>query len=291
MAVKFFGQYLIEQNLIISDQLLEAIALQDKTNRKLGEIVEDMGFMSLEQVEQVHQAQRSEDIRFGDKAIDLGLLTSEQLDQALLRQRNDHLYIGEALVKVKAIQQEDLSGHLESFKRDQQPYAVDKIDIPDCIKNRKIWEMVADLTYKMLTRVTNMSFRPGPCEAIDKLPVGLLTAEIAFSGHINALYLLAVSPHSRDLIARAMLQEDDISEESSEVLEDTTMEFINIVCGNIAAKAAQYGFQIDISPPRLHLEEEEEILVPQGFTGLKFPLHLGDGETFEMAVFVNDELK
>ncbi|NTW88764.1 MAG: chemotaxis protein CheX, partial [Desulfobulbaceae bacterium] len=38
MAVKFFGQFLIEQGVVTSDALLNAINLQDKNNLKLGEM-------------------------------------------------------------------------------------------------------------------------------------------------------------------------------------------------------------------------------------------------------------
>ena len=67
------------------------------------------------------------------------------------------------------------------------------------------------------------------------------------------------------------------------------MEFINIVCGNIAAKAAQLGVQIDISPPITRDQSDSGVSVPDNHTGLMFPIYLSDGEVFELAIFINNE--
>lgn len=289
MAVKFFGQFLIEQGAINHSTLLKAIELQESTNRKIGEVLIEMGLMTQLEIAKVHQSQRSEDVRFGDKAVEMGFLTQEELQQALTRQKNSHIYIGEALIKVGGITKNDLDHYLEMFKKDQQPYMVDKIEIPAEIANLSIWEMVADLTYKMLSRVADMSFRPGACRIIEALPTRTMVAEIGFSGSLSARYLMTVSPNSRKVIARAILQEEDVDNEPIEVLDDSVMEFVNIVCGNIAAKAAQSGLQLEISPPGVHLQSNDDILVPDAHTGLMFPIYLNDGEIFELAIFINNE--
>jgi len=291
MAVKFFGQFLIEQGAISHRDLLKAIDLQEKTNRKLGEIVFDQHWMTQLQIARVHQAQRNEDTRFGDKAVEMGFITQQQLQQALTLQKNNHIYLGEALVKTGGLKEAEVERYLEQFKKDQQPYMVEKVQIPAGIGDQPIWEMVADLTNKMLTRVAEMSFRTGSCQLIQKLPARAMVAEIGFSGSVSARYLLTASPNSRKIIARAILQETDIDNEPLEVLDDSVMEFINIVCGNIAAKASQLGFQIDISPPKTHPSESGALTVPERHTGLMFPIYLTDGEVFELAIFINNDQK
>jgi len=289
MAVKFFGQFLIEQGVVTHAGLLKAIGLQEETNRKIGAVVFEMGMMTQVEIAKVHQSQRNEDKRFGDKAVEMGFLTEEQLQQALLCQRNSHIYIGEALVKTGGLGKEDLEKYLIQFKENQRPYTVEKIELPIGVANQSIWEMVADLTNKMLIRVAEMSFRAGPCQIIEQLPTRTMVAEIGFSGSVSARYLLTTSQNSRKIIARAILQESDVDNESVEVLDDSVMEFINIVCGNIAAKAAQSGFQIDISPPITHNPSDCGLPVPEKHTGLMFPIYLSDGEIFELAIFINND--
>jgi len=287
MAVKFFGQFLIEKGAVTRSALLQAIDLQERTNLKFGEMVIEMGLISTAEVAMVHQAQRSEDLHFGDMAVKMGFLSEDQVQQVLTRQRNNHLYIGEALIQVGAISRDKLDQYLEDFKQDQQDYIAEKIEIPTGVSHQPIWEMVADLTYKMLTRVANLSFRAGPCTLIDKIPGRPIIAEMRFSGSVSASYLLAVSENARKLIAKAILDEESVDNEPTEVLDDSVMEFVNIVCGNIAAKAAQLGHTIDIAPPEMRQDCADGIAVPADHTGLMFPIYLSGGEIIELTIFIS----
>ena len=289
MAVKFFGQFLVEKGAVSRVDLLKAIDLQDKTNLKFGETVVQMGLMSTLQISKVHHAQRGEDLQFGDMAVKLGFLSVAQVQQVLTCQRNNHLYIGEALIKVAALTEATLERYLKEFKLDQSAYISEKIKIPAGVQHQPIWEMVADLTYKMLTRVANMSFRPGPCTLIDKLPSRPIIAEMGFSGEISARYLLSATENTRVLMAKAILDETSVDAEPVEVLDDSVMEFVNIVCGNIVAKAAQTGHTIDITPPTMRTDAATGVDVPAGHTGLMFPIYLSDGEVFELTIFIAKE--
>lgn len=286
MAVKFFGQFLVEKGAVTRMDLLQAIDLQEKTNLKFGEMVVEMGLMTAADVTRVHMAQRGEDLHFGDMAVKLGIISEAQVQQVLTHQRNSHLYIGEALVQIGVLSKQQLADSLIQFKQDQQSYITEKIEIPAGVPHRPIWEMVADLTYKMLTRVAGISFRPGPCTIIDKMPSRPVIAEMGFSGSISARYLLSVSESTRNLVAKAILDEDSVENESIEILDDSVKEFINIVCGNIAAKASQLGHSIDITPPEMRTDSASGIAVPKNHTGLMFPIYLSDGEVFELTIFV-----
>ncbi len=289
MAVKFFGQFLIEKGAVTRTDLLKAIDLQERTNLKFGETVVEMGLMTAVEIARVHQGQRSEDLHFGEMAVKLGILTEAQVQEILTRQRNSHLYIGEALVKVGALSEHELESYLKEFKDDQLAYIAEKIEIPAGVQHKPIWEMVADLTYKMLTRVAGMSIRTGPCTVIDKLPKRPIIAEMGFSGSVSARYMLSVSENTRSLVAKAILDEESVENETVEVLDDSVKEFVNIVCGNIAAKAAQLGHSIDITPPEMRDCEKSGLDVPENHTGLMFPIYLSDGEVFELSIFIPTE--
>lgn len=289
MAVKFFGQFLVEKGSVSRIDLLKAIDLQDKTNLKFGEMVVELGLMSTVEIAKVHHAQRGEDLQFGDMAVKLGFLSAEQVQQVLTSQRNNHLYIGEALIKVGALTTAQLEGYLKAFKQDQSAYVSEKIEIPAGVPHQPIWEMVADLTYKMLTRVANLSFRTGPCTVIDRLPSRPIIAEMGFRGEVSARYLLSATKNTRELVAKAILDEQSVENESVEILDDSVMEFVNIVCGNVVAKAAQKGHTIDISPPEMRTDAATGIAVPADHTGLMFPIYLTDGEVFELTIFVAND--
>ncbi|WP_298037653.1 chemotaxis protein CheX [uncultured Desulfuromonas sp.] len=286
MAVKFFGQFLVERGTVGREQILQAIELQEKTNLRFGEMALSMKLMTDSDVERVHLAQRSEDLRFGDMAVKLGIITPEQLQQVLTRQKNSHLYIGEALVKIGALARHDLIRYLDEFRKDQAPFLERRTIVPEGLANAETWAMVADLTYKMLTRVVNLEHRPGPCSVTSSLQSHGVVVAMDFTGALQARYLLSISSGVQAQIARAILQEADVSAEPQEVLDDTVMEFVNIVCGNAVAKAAQMGFQMDIRPPELIEAKGGPVTAKPGQSGLLFPIHVAEGERAEMALFI-----
>ena len=68
-----------------------------------------------------------------------------------------------------------------------------------------------------------------------------MMAAMDLTGDIDARYIISVSEGVQKEIAKAILREDSVDGEPVEILEDTVMEFTNVVCGNIAAKASQWA--------------------------------------------------
>lgn len=288
MAVKFFGQFLVEQGLVSREALINAIDLQDQKNLKLGGMAVAMGYITQADIERAHNAQMSKDMKLGDLLVEMGFLTLTQLNDVITRQKNTHLYIGEALVQVGALTSENLQKHLADFKADQAQYVSDGIELPAGIANSKIWEMTADLTYKMITRVLDLQFRPGKGVIVDKLAPNFMMAAMDFSGDVEARYLISVSEGLQKSVAKAILHEKSIDTEPAEVLEDTVMEFVNVVCGNVAAKASQMGVVMNINPPVTIHPPAAGLPVPAGHTALSFPIYIVDGDTMELVLLIKN---
>lgn len=286
MAVKFFGQFLVEQGAVTNEALLHAIELQERTNLKLGEMAVAMGYITADDIERAHTAQLSKDMKLGDLLVELGIITPLQLQEVIDRQKATHLYIGEALVKVGALTPEKLETHLAAFKIDQAPYVSDRIELPSWLSNRQLWETTVDLSYKMITRVLGIQFRPGKCQEVSQLPTNHMLAAMDFSGDVAARYLLSVSAGLQKTIAKAILKEESVDHEPQEVLEDTVMEFVNIVCGNVVAKASQAGIALDINPPITIQPPQNGLATPDGYRALLFPIHVSDDEVMELALFI-----
>ncbi len=277
MAVKFFGQFLVEQGVISRDTLLQAIALQESVNKSIGDIVIELGYLNETDIEKINIAQRSEDLRFGDMAVKLGLLSQEQMQLALAKQSESHIFIGKALVKVGGLTDNDLQRYLDEFKADQSPYVTDHVVLPPGVKNPELWEMMADMTYKMFTRVARLTFRPIPCQAVDRLKHLHIVAALDFTGDIRCRYVISASEEVQRQIAKAMLSQENVSHEPQELLDDTVMEFINVICGNIVAKSVELGKMLDILPPEI-LDSTGGIEIPAGYTALHFAICLAEGE-------------
>jgi CheY-specific phosphatase CheX len=288
MAVKFFGQFLVEQGIVTSEALLNAINLQDKSNLKLGEMAVAMGLITPADIQRAHNAQMSKDMKLGDLLVEMDLLTLDQLNDLITRQKNTHLYIGEALVKIGSLTNDALLKHLDAFKADQARYVSNGIELPITSANSKIWEMTADLTYKMITRVLDLQFRPGKCTLTSAISPNFMLAAMDLSGDVEARFVISVSEGVQKSIAKAILGEESVDHEPAEVLEDTVMEFVNVVCGNVAAKASQMGVIMNINPPVAIRNPENGLQIPEGHTALCFPIFIDDGDTMEMNLLIRN---
>lgn len=286
MAVKLFGQFLLEKQAVTPEDLTRAIKLQETKNLKFGEMALAMGLVTEADIGRAHDIQMHEDLRLGEVFVKLGILTEEQVQQVVTMQNNSHLYIGEALVQVGALSAADLYCYLEEFRLDQAPYLTTRIMVPAGVPNPDLVETVADLTYKMFTRVVGLTFRQGQAQVINLLDRCDVTVALQFNGDFRARYLLSVSRDVQAMIARAILREQEVDRLEQVLLDDAVMEFVNIICGNIAAKAGQLGKNLTISTPQLLNLGGVSLQVPQGQTGLLFPIYVVDYPRVNMAIFV-----
>lgn len=98
MFTQFFGNYLLNQNLVTPEQLIDGLQAKNNTRMKLGVLAINAGYMTASQVEMVHMKQSTMDKRFGDIAIECGFVTSEQIDELLSQQPQGYLLLGQAFV-------------------------------------------------------------------------------------------------------------------------------------------------------------------------------------------------
>jgi CheY-specific phosphatase CheX len=286
MAVKFFGQYLVEQRVVSADQIRRAIELQDKRNLKFGDMAVQMGFITPRQIETAHRAQRSEDLPLGDMLVKLGFLTSFQREAVIARQKSQHLYIGEALVELGAITHDKLEHHLNEFKLDQAAFVTDDIEMPAEVPHADFCRFCADIAYKLLTRMAGIRHRPLPAQVVDALEGNDVVVSMNMLGTVNAMFIVSVSRDIMLTIAKSVLEVEDATPEPEEVLVDTVKEFANVVLGNVVAKSQVKGYKIEIVPPELIEAGDGLIAVPEEMVGVYFPVVVPDGSRCEFALFV-----
>jgi len=285
MTVKFFGQFLVEKGVVSGETLRKALELQGSVNLKAGEIAVKMRHLNDSDVLRIHEAQRSADLRFGEMAVRLGLLDEMQKKEILTWQKNHHLYIGEAIRRICGLGEEDLERLLQEFKIDQAPCDAERSRLPQGVREPQLWEMTADLTGKLLTRIADLPTRPGPCRIVDNLAASEVLASATFTGAASGQYLLSVSSAAQTSIARAILKKDDLSGETVEILDDTLRGFVATVLFNLTASSAERGKRLEISPPSVS-RPPAGIAVPPGHRGLLFPFHRGNGDRIELALFI-----
>ena len=91
MIPKFFGQYLLEKQIINGKELVEAIEFQQKAKQKLGNVAITNGYISEKHAKKINLQQQSTDKMFGELALDGKYITQKQLDEIITIQQNNHV--------------------------------------------------------------------------------------------------------------------------------------------------------------------------------------------------------
>lgn len=118
MFAQLFGYYLLDKNIISTEQLNEALVNKNIYKARLGSLFTDAGYMTPEQVEYVHREQKRFDKKMGDIAVFLGFLTRKQMEELLDRQDNDDFAFGEALINKGYITRPEYENLLKAYRQE-----------------------------------------------------------------------------------------------------------------------------------------------------------------------------
>ncbi len=254
MAVKFFGQFLIDQGEVDASHVREALDLMEDANPTLGEIAIAQGYMTQREAVKVSAAQRSEDLPFGDLAVKMGFLTSDQLVDVVQRQRSQRVPIGEALVRLGHIEGDRLGTLLDAYKTDQAPYDVAEPDLPDALANHRASKYFLELLPRFLMRVARMQAKLGEIDPFTATPD---FAEVCVSVHVRGVRGLEVALVADNAFAEALAMAASGLEPSDldpEMIADGVGEFLNVLGGNAVSAVTKEGQRVELGPPDYEAE-------------------------------------
>lgn len=116
MFSQYYGNYLLNSNIITSEQLLEALQKKNETRMKLGVLAINAGYMTAGQVENVHKQQAVKNMRIGDLAVAMGYMTNEQVDELLTSQKPGYLLLGQTLVDLGYLTNAQFEDSIKAYK-------------------------------------------------------------------------------------------------------------------------------------------------------------------------------
>jgi CheY-specific phosphatase CheX len=128
MYNKYFGNFLLQKQIITPDQLKGVLRLQEEAHVKLGILAIESGIMNASQVVKVHHMQSTQDRRFGDLAVEQGYMTEDNLVTLLSKQRESHVLLGQILVDQKLLSYEVYESLLAKY-REESGFTQDEIDV------------------------------------------------------------------------------------------------------------------------------------------------------------------
>jgi len=118
MSDQFFGQYLVDKNIIDQKQLRKAVGFQELENLKVPEFGIKKGYLDQANIDEIKKMQRTKGMRFGAAALALGILTQGQLDELKALQKGDHRYFGDVIVFMEFASEDIVTKALQDFRRE-----------------------------------------------------------------------------------------------------------------------------------------------------------------------------
>ncbi len=118
MYTQFFGSYLLNKGYITMSQLIEVLEYQKSVRLKLGVLAINAGYMTADQVNKVHRLQLKIDKMFGSIAVEMGYLTDEQVSELLKSQNIGYIILGQALVDKGFMTNVRFENAIEEYKKE-----------------------------------------------------------------------------------------------------------------------------------------------------------------------------
>jgi CheY-specific phosphatase CheX len=249
MAVKFFGQFLIDSGEVDGSHVREALQFMDAENPAIGQIAVAQGFMQSRDAARVHAEQRNRDVSFGVLAVEMELLTGQQLVEILQRQDSRRIPIGQALVHLGHVASDRLGLLLDAYKADQAQFDVSEVALPDGLAGHRVTRHVIDLLPRFMMRVARIQVKVGEIQVFDQIPD---FAEVKVSVPIRGGLGVEVALVSDYAFAEALATQASglsPSDLDPEMVADGVGEFLNVLCGNAASGLAKEGHRVELGPP------------------------------------------
>ena len=273
MFSQFFGHYLLNNSIVTSAQLNEAMVKKSETRVKLGVLAINAGYMTAEQVEQVHAQQAKIDKRIGDISVDMGFLTESQVTELLNSQRPAHLLLGQTLVDLDYITNSQFESALLDYKKKfeledadfiQENVAKSRSIIGSFLglsgfQNRDFSIDYISLVFKSITRFISDDFTPADPINVEKMECDVLVTQ-KIKGSFNAS--TAITCNADALVAfAAKFAKEDITQ-PDEYAEAVMSEFLNLHNGLFAVNiSAERGVELSLEPQEV---SKNVVLEPRG---------------------------
>ena len=116
-----FGLYLVKNNIIDSDEFVDALEQQIRSRPQLGGLAIETGKLSVKQVFDVLRAQCDAPAElFGELAVGYGYLTEDELTGLLFLQSVREKTMAEILVEKSLLTEQEVLEHLDAVRRQKQ---------------------------------------------------------------------------------------------------------------------------------------------------------------------------
>lgn len=248
MGLKFFGQFLIEEECITSSQLRQALDLMDETHVKVGELALEMGYLNHLQVDNLHREQRYLDAPIGMLAVKRGYLTEAQLTTLLEEQDKRRLRIGDALVELGFVEATNIENYFGKFQDEQSQFGP-AIKPPGPLANSRLAEYLLGFFPRIALRIGGIKLKVAEGNLVADRHMGPYTASVSISGEGGLNLMISVDGEFATELMKGLLGIELAEEDEVPPLNDGLGEFLSIIAGNSLRALQEEGVQGELGPP------------------------------------------
>lgn len=262
MFSQFFGNYLLNENLVTPEQLTDGIQEVQRIHKRIGELAIRYGYLTKEQVEQIHIMQTQQDKRFGELVVEAKFMTQEDMEKLLALQKNDCEVLCKVLIDANAISSEDCHHALERFREKYRLEDLNKLSLLQTTKinilindfydltgleNSEVFMKYLTLLFNNITRFIGTDFTPYK-EYIMKKPEENLYFSQGITGPFKAKSGIYASEET--LIAMASRYAEEDFTEFDEYVEASICDFLNLHNGIFTVNMSnEFQMELKLDPP------------------------------------------
>ena len=261
MYTQFFGNFLINRNVITPEQLITAISKESTSHLKLGTLAMYHNLMSASEVDAVIAAQKQDHKSFQEVAVRGKYLTKEQVGKLLTGRSPEYLLLGQLLVETGTISNSDLevlindyeAAHeildldLETDQKEQVTKLIRHYFKLDGFRNSEVYETYLDLLFNNLIHFIGPDFTLLSPILINEFPTQYSVIQ-RITGKHNILS--AIDMDRTTAIEFASRYVTDAFEAFDEYVQASLEDFINLHNGLFTVNMSNnYGVELQLSPP------------------------------------------
>lgn len=247
----FFGQYLVQNQIVNLEELNGAIQFMRQNNPRVGDLAVQKKYLSSKQAQELHKEQRTVDMFFGDLAVHKGLISQGQLDEILAHQKETKVRLGDAIVALGFSDIETIEAYALQFHEylNQQEKGRLKSSQQSAPETTKLENYLLSYLPKMLQRLADVQARahklgPVKTEHLEEFHghvrlQGPNVCTLSVSLDIVLIHHILVGLFSADY--------EQIFEEPP--YEDAISEFLSMLAASTATQLEKSGFEYKSQTP------------------------------------------
>jgi hypothetical protein len=247
----FFGQFLVQNQVINLQELNSAIQFMRKNNPRVGDLAVQREYLRPQQAQELHREQRTVDMFFGDLAVHRGLLTKAQLDELLEEQKARRIRLGDAIVVLGFSTVEKIEETARSFHQylKEQEKSRASGEMQEAPETQRLEQYLISYLPKMLQRLADVQARTNKLGVLETKHLEEFHGQVELTGpNICTLSVsLDIVLIHHILVGLFSADYEQIFDEPP--YEDAISEFLSMLAASTSSQLEKSGYEYKSSAP------------------------------------------